>query len=98
MASQNRMMTLIAFLRRSIARSMPRLPSWTRRRPTGQAPFRALIALLCTIPGVSALAAATILAEIGREVSRVATAGHLLAWAGLCARVRTRAPLVKPVG
>jgi transposase len=50
----------------------------------GQAPFRHLIALLCTIPGVSVLAAITILAEIGRDMSRFATAGHLLAWAGLC--------------
>src|SRR6266545_229441 len=33
----------------------------------GQAPFRALIDLLCTIPGVSTLSATTILAEIGRD-------------------------------
>jgi transposase len=50
----------------------------------GQATFRALIALLCTMPGVSTLAATTILAEIGRDMSRFATAGHLVAWAGLC--------------
>jgi transposase len=50
----------------------------------GQATFRALICLLCTIPGVSTLAATTILAEIGRDMSRFATAGHLVAWAGLC--------------
>jgi transposase len=50
----------------------------------GQAPFRALIALLCTIPGVSVLAATAILAEIGRDMSRFPTAGHLVAWAGLC--------------
>ena len=49
----------------------------------GQPPFRALIALLCTIPGVSALSASTILAEIGRDMSRFATAAHLVAWAGL---------------
>lgn len=49
-----------------------------------QAPFRALIGLLCTIPGVSTLSATTILAEIGRDMSRFPTAGHLVAWAGLC--------------
>jgi transposase len=49
-----------------------------------QASFRALIALLATIPGVSTLAATTILAEIGRDMSRFATAGHLVAWAGMC--------------
>jgi transposase len=50
----------------------------------GEAPFRALIALLCTIPGIGPLAATMILAEIGRDMSRFPTAGHLLAWAGLC--------------
>jgi transposase len=50
----------------------------------GQAPFRDLIRLLCTIPGISTLAAQTILAEIGRDMSRFPTAGHLVAWAGLC--------------
>jgi transposase len=50
----------------------------------GQATFRALINLLCTMPGVSTLAATVILAEIGRDMSRFATAGHLVAWAGLC--------------
>src|SRR5215472_1666128 len=49
-----------------------------------QAPFRSLIGLLCTIPGVGELAAPTILAEIGTDMSRFPTAGHLLAWAGLC--------------
>src|SRR6266446_5568628 len=46
----------------------------------GEASFRALIALLCTIPGVSSLAATIILAEIGRDMSRFLTAGHLVAW------------------
>jgi transposase len=50
----------------------------------GQAPFRDLIGLLCTVPGVSTLAARTILSEIGRDMSRFPTAGHLVAWAGLC--------------
>ena len=50
----------------------------------GQATFRALIVLLSSIPGVSVLSAITILAEIGRDMSRFPTAGHLIAWAGLC--------------
>jgi len=50
----------------------------------GQEPFRAAIARLCTIPGVSVLSATTILSEIGRDMSRFPTAGHLVAWAGLC--------------
>jgi transposase len=47
-------------------------------------PFRALIRLLTTIPGVSAVAAPAILSEIGPDMSRFPTAGHLVAWAGLC--------------
>jgi transposase len=47
-------------------------------------PFRAAIALLTTIPGGSALSARIILAEIGRDMSRFPTAGHLISWAGLC--------------
>ena len=50
----------------------------------GQASFRDLIMLLCSIPGISTLAATVILSEIGRDMSRFATSGHLLAWAGLC--------------
>jgi transposase len=50
----------------------------------GEAPFRDLIDLLCTIPGVSTLSARTILSEIGRDMSRFPTAGHLVSWAGLC--------------
>jgi transposase len=46
--------------------------------------FRLLIALLCKIPGVSKLAAISILAEIGTDMRRFPTAGHLVAWAGLC--------------
>lgn len=51
---------------------------------SGRNSFRSLRPLLCTIPGVSLLSATTILAEIGRDMSRFPTAGHLLAWAGLC--------------
>jgi transposase len=50
----------------------------------GQAPFRSLIALLVTIPGIGQLAAQAILSEIGFDMTRFPTAGHLLSWAGLC--------------
>lgn len=55
------------------------------REAAGTRPsFRSLIDLLCTIPGVSGLAARSILAEIGPDMSRFPTAGHLVSWAGLC--------------
>lgn len=45
--------------------------------------FRDLIALVDTIPGVASLAATSILAETGTDMSRFATGAHLVSWAGL---------------
>jgi len=47
-------------------------------------PFRTAITLLTTIPGVSDLSARVIMAEIGNDMSRFPTDGHLISWAGLC--------------
>ena len=52
----------------------------------GLAPFRAAIGLLMTIPGVGALTARTIVAEIGQDMTRFPSAAHLVSWAGLCPR------------
>ncbi|HYR26074.1 MAG TPA: transposase, partial [Aquabacterium sp.] len=50
------------------------------------APFRPLLRLLMTLPGLSVLSAQVLLAEIGPDMSRFPSAGHLLSWAGLCPR------------
>ena len=42
--------------------------------------------LLTTIPGVSDIVANVIVAEIGIDMSRFPTPGHLISWAGLCPR------------
>jgi len=47
-------------------------------------PCRVLIDLLKTIPGISTLSATVVLSEIGTDMSRFPTAGHLVSWAGLC--------------
>ena len=47
-------------------------------------PFAAQQALLVTIPGVDALTAAAIIAEIGVDMAAFGTARRLAAWAGLC--------------
>lgn len=77
--------------------------------PAGQATFRSLILLLCSVPGINVLGATIILAEIGRDMSRFPTAGHLLAWAGMCpgqnesagkrksSRLRKGAPWLKTI-
>jgi transposase len=49
-------------------------------------PFRDAVRLLRTIPGIGDLAARVIVAEIGADMGRFPTAGHLLSWAGLCPR------------
>lgn len=50
------------------------------------APFLTATELVTTVPGVRALAAHTVLAEIGIDMSRYPSAGHLLSWGGLCPR------------
>jgi transposase len=50
------------------------------------APFRAAVGLLTSVPGIGELAAQVVVAEIGLDMARFPTAGHLLSWAGLCPR------------
>ena len=47
-------------------------------------PFRTAITILSTIPGVSQLSAEVIAPEIGVDMGRFPTEGHLISWAGLC--------------
>src|SRR3954470_15317813 len=49
-------------------------------------PFRQAVRLLRAIPGVSDLTAQVIVSEIGIDMGRFPTAGHLISWAGLCPR------------
>jgi transposase len=50
-------------------------------------PFRAAVSLLTTMPGLSDTAARVLIAEIGPDMSRFPTPGHLVSWAGLCPRL-----------
>ena len=63
-----------------------RIAQFDGEEDAAQARFCAVIDRLSLMPGVSVLAARTILAEIGRDMSRFPTAGHLISWAGLCPR------------
>ena len=50
------------------------------------APFRTAVEQLCSIDGVSRIGAEVIISEIGTDMSRFPTAGHLLSWAGMVPR------------
>jgi len=52
----------------------------------GLQPFRQAARLLSTMPGLSQVSANVVVAEIGIDMSRFATPGHLLSWACLCPR------------
>lgn len=49
-------------------------------------PIEARAKILTTMPGVSDIVARVIVAEIGIDMSRFPTSGHLISWAGLCPR------------
>ncbi len=55
------------------------------------APFQTAVTRLTTMPGVSTTVARVVLAEIGLDMTRFPTAGHLLSWAGLCPRLHESA-------
>jgi transposase len=47
-------------------------------------PFEAALAALDTVPGVSQRTAQVLVAELGTDMTRFPTAGHLASWAGMC--------------
>jgi len=49
-------------------------------------PFRVSAQRLTQIPGISDIAAAAIVSELGVDMSRFQTSAHLISWAGLCPR------------
>lgn len=59
-------------------------PAGFRLCPSGPGLFPAAVRLLDEIPGIGQRTAENILAEIGDDMSRFPTAGHLASWAGLC--------------
>jgi transposase len=72
-----RILAHLDFLEEALAQLPPALDQYL-------APFADAVALLDTLPGVDAEAAAVIVAEIGTDMSRFAAAKHLASWAGLC--------------
>jgi transposase len=52
----------------------------------GIAPFRFAVEHVTSIPGVSDIGAQVIVSEIGTDMSRFPSEGHLISWAGMCPR------------
>jgi transposase len=50
------------------------------------APFRAAVKQLISIPGVKGLGAKVIVSEVGIDMRRFPSDGHLVSWAGICPR------------
>ena len=67
----------IDFLDEVVARVSAEIEERTR-------PFEEALARLDAIPGVGRRTAEILIAEIGTDMSRFPTAGHLASWAGLC--------------
>lgn len=68
----------IGYLEKTIAELEARIDAMMQ-------PFRAARDLLITVPGISFLAAAAVISEIGPDPRRYfPTAAHLASWAGLC--------------
>lgn len=61
-------------------------------------PFQVAVDLLTTIPGVSDLTAQIVIAEIGCDMSRFPTPGHLAAWAGVAPASYESAGKRRPAG
>jgi transposase len=61
-------------------------------------PFESAVTLVCSIPAISDVSAQQILAEIGFDMSRFPTAGHLCAWAGVAPASYESAGRKRPAG
>lgn len=76
------------FLLRALLRQVESLEGlideFTARIDEVITPFAQAAGRLETIPGVSRRAAEVIVAEIGADMTKFPTAGHLASWAGLC--------------
>ena len=67
----------IAFLEQTIAQVSSEIEERLR-------PFEGELERLQTVPGIGRRVAEIVVAEIGTDLSRFATAGHLASWAGMC--------------
>jgi transposase len=75
---------LLRMLMDQIAQLEGLIEQFDGRIAESMAPFAEAAARLRTIPGISTTSAEVIVAEIGTDMTRFPSAGHLASWAGLC--------------
>ena len=59
------------------------------------APYKKQLRLLCRIPGVQQVAAWSLLAELGPDMSVFPSSSHCASWAGLCPGENESAGVIK---
>ncbi|MFF4583851.1 IS110 family transposase [Streptomyces sp. NPDC001373] len=75
---------MIAAMLRAIDEADDRIARLSEEINRQLQPLRRQVDLLITIPGISLTLAQVLIAEIGVDMGRFATAGHLASWAGMC--------------
>lgn len=75
---------LLRTLLRQVEQTEGLIAEYTARIEAVSLPFAEQAGRIESIPGVGARAAEAIVAEIGTDMARFPTAGHLASWAGLC--------------
>ena len=100
---------LLAQHLRTIEQLEESIAAFDTRIEAALAPFQDAVERLTAVPGIGTTAAQVIIAEIGDDMSRFPTAGHLLSWAGLVprldesagkhrsTRIKKGAPWLKPI-
>ena len=74
----------LKMLLRQLDQDAALIAEYDERIEKAMVPFEAAAARLETIPGISRKSAEVIVVEIGTDMGRFATHGHLASWAGLC--------------
>jgi transposase len=100
---------LLAQHLRTIEQLEDSIAAFDARIAEALSPFRDIVERLSEVPGLGRTAVETIIAEIGTDMTRFPSAGHLLSWAGLVprldesagkhrsTRIKKGAPWLKPV-
>ncbi len=75
---------LLEALRDQVRHLEGQIERFTARVVEAMRPFETALARLMAIPGMGRQSAEVIVAEIGTDMTKFPTAGHLASWAGLC--------------